>query len=297
MQRNYSTERVTLNELSLDDVDFIIELVNTPGWIKFIGDRNIHSQGEAKVYVQKIIENPNITYWVVKLKGENTCIGIITFIKRDYLDDYDIGFAFLPKYSKRGFAYEATIPVLNDAVNNYDHRRILATTLQENVDSIKLLERLGFRYDRQIENGQHSLLVYSVDAEKLLINQITTIFFGSFTNAKQKILQLENVFDICFRETIIIKKSSDKEEVFNIDSFISPRRKILTDGTLTGFEEYEVFEDTRIVGNLAQRFSKYQKKGYLNGNYFEGKGTKLFQFVKTVNGWQINSIIWEDENV
>ena len=168
MQSNYFTERLTLNELSLNNANFINELVNTPEWIKFIGDRNIHTQDEAKEYVEKIIENPNINYWVVKLKSQNISIGIITFLKRDYLEHYDIGFAFLPKYSKNGFAYEATIPVLNDAVNNHNHRQILATTVRENTNSIKLLEKLGLRYEKEIENGKDLLLIYSVNDENYL---------------------------------------------------------------------------------------------------------------------------------
>ena len=166
MQSNYFTERVILEELSLNDVSFIKELVNTPEWIKFIGDRNIQTPDDAKMYIGKIIKNPNINYWVVKLKGQNIRIGIITFIKRDYLEYYDIGFAFLPEYFKKGYAYEATIPVLNDAVINHQHHQILATTIKENTNSLKLLEKLGFRYEKQIENGKDLLLVYSVGNEK-----------------------------------------------------------------------------------------------------------------------------------
>ena len=76
----------------------------------------------------------------------------------------------------------------------------------------------------------------------------------------------------------------------------SPEKKILTDGTLKEFEEYEMAEETKIVGNLAQRFSHFQKKGFLNGNYFESKGYKLFQNVKTSEGWRISAVSWEDED-
>ena len=296
MQSSYFTERVILDELSLNDVDFISELVNTPQWIKFIGDRNIHTQDEAKAYVEKIIENVDSNYWVVKLKIQNISIGIITFIKREYLEHYDIGFAFLPQYFKKGFAYEATIPVLNDAVNNHNHGEILATTIKENTNSVKLLEKLGFKYKKQIDNGKNLLLVYSIKDEKLFINQVTNNFYSLFTNKKQRKPQLENILNICLIEAIIIKKSNDKEEVFNIDSFIGPRKKVLSDGTLTEFEEFEVFGDTKIIGNLAQRCSQYQKKGYMNGKYFEGKGNKFFQYVKTAEGWKISSITWEDDD-
>lgn len=118
-----------------------------------------------------------------------------------------------------------------------------------------------------------------------------------FTNTNGKKPDFESIDNICLNETIIIKKDKDNEEVYTLDSFITPRIKILTDGTLIEFEEYEVNEETKIVNNIAQRFSKYQKRGYLNGNYFEGSGTKFFQYVKTAKGWKINSVIWEDENI
>src|ERR1700712_4843826 len=98
MQNNYYTKRLILNELSLNDKAFITELLNTPEWIKFIGDRNIRTKENAREYIQKIMVNPNIKYWVVKLQDEKTSIGIITFIKRDYLEYNDIGFAFLSKF-------------------------------------------------------------------------------------------------------------------------------------------------------------------------------------------------------
>ncbi|UWX61430.1 hypothetical protein N0B40_03920 [Chryseobacterium oranimense] len=133
--------------------------------------------------------------------------------------------------------------------------------------------------------------------DHFLLNQLTKSFFNLFSNTNGKKPGFENIDDICLKETIIIKKDKDNEEIYNLDSFITPRKRILTDGTLTEFEEYEVAEETKIVNNIAQRSSKYQKRGYLNGNYFEGNGNKFFQYIKTVNGWKINSVIWEDENI
>ena len=296
MEIKYKTERLILNALCLTDTEFISELVNTQEWIKFIGDRNIRTKEDAKNYVQRIIDNPNINYWVVKLKNDNLSIGIITFIKRDYLEYHDIGFAFLPKYAKNGYAFEATKTVLNDAINKKNHRQILATTITENINSITLLKKLGLNFEKEIEVGKDLLMIYSVTDDNFFINQITKDFFNLFTNTKQKKLELEKINDICFPETIIIKKDKDKQEIFNIETFINPRKKILSDGTITEFEEYEIIGETKIVNNLAQRFSKYQKKGYLNGEYFEGNGTKFFQYTKTTTGWKINSVIWEDGN-
>ena len=140
---------------------------------------------------------------------------------------------------------------------------------------------------------EHNNEIYS---DKLEIDTIVKIFFDIFTNTNYKQPDWTIINNVCIPETIIIKKSDATEAVYNLNSFIDPRRKILTDGTLTDFEESETEEETRIIGNIAQRFSKYQKSGYLNGNYFKEHGNKFFQFIKTKDGWMINSLIWEDAN-
>jgi RimJ/RimL family protein N-acetyltransferase len=142
MEIKYKTERLFLSELCSTDSEFINELVNTQEWIKFIGDRNVRTKEDANNYIQGIIDNPNSNYWVVKLKSDNLSIGIITFMKRDNLEHHDIGFAFLPKYTKNGYAFEATVTVLNDVINKKNHRQVLATTIKENINSIKLLKKI-----------------------------------------------------------------------------------------------------------------------------------------------------------
>lgn len=296
MEIKYKTERLFLSELCSTDSEFINELVNTQEWIKFIGDRNVRTEVDANNYIQRIIDNPKSNYWVVKLKSDNLSIGIITFMKRDYLEHHDIGFAFLPKYTKNGYAFEATVTILNDVINNKNHRKVLATTIKENISSIKLLKKLGLSFEREMVVGNDLLMIYSVTDDNFFINQITKDFFNLFTNTKQRKVELEKINGLCFPETIIVRKSKDEEEIFNIETFITPRQKILSDGTLTEFEEYEIIGETKIVNNLAHRLSKYQKKGYLNGEYFEGNGTKFFQYTKTKTGWKINSVIWEDES-
>lgn len=158
---HFETERLSLKPIQLSDFKFIKELVNTDGWIKFIGDRNIHSDEDAQNYIQKIISNEFIKYWVARLKNENIPIGIITFIKRDYLAFYDIGFAFLPEYSKNGYAFEASNAILIEIQTDRKYSKILATTIPTNTKSIRLLEKLGFSFQEEIEQENEKLLVYS----------------------------------------------------------------------------------------------------------------------------------------
>ncbi len=133
--------------------------------------------------------------------------------------------------------------------------------------------------------------------DKLLIDQLTKTFFSVFTNAHQQQPDWKLIHTLCLPETIIVKMTGTTEAIYDLQSFIEPRRKILSDGTLTEFEESEIFEETRIVGHIAQRYSKYQKSGYLNGNHFQEYGSKFFQFIKTINGWKINAVIWEDDKL
>jgi [ribosomal protein S5]-alanine N-acetyltransferase len=154
------TDRLLIEPLSESDGTFILELVNTDGWIKNIGNRNVNTQTEAIAYIQKINENKNVAYWTVKLKTTNEAIGIITFIKRDYLEHNDIGFALLPNFSGKGYAFEAAEIVLNFLKQDNSFTTILATTIPENISSISLLKKLGLEFDKVIEIENETLHVY-----------------------------------------------------------------------------------------------------------------------------------------
>jgi [ribosomal protein S5]-alanine N-acetyltransferase len=163
------TDRLLIEPLSESDNVFILELVNTDGWIKFIGNRNITSAADAIAYIQKINENQNVTYWTAKLRETNEPTGIITFIKRDYLEHNDIGFAFLPNFNNKGYAFEATQKVLHFLTQNNSFTYILATTIPENISSISLLKKLGLEFDKIIERENEILHVYKSAAHKLKI--------------------------------------------------------------------------------------------------------------------------------
>ncbi len=157
-----STERLTLNVVSVPDHEFVNELVNSAGWIEFIGDRNIHSKEAAIAYIDKIRNTPNLTYWVIHVKQTQTPIGIVSWMKRNYLDHFDIGFALLPQYEKKGYAFESAQKVLSMVMSQTEHSIILATTLPDNISSISLLTKLGFQFEKEIRNANEALHVYSI---------------------------------------------------------------------------------------------------------------------------------------
>lgn len=162
MKKVYHTSRLRLTEISLIDAAFIKELVNTPGWIRFIGERNVKTDEDAVQYIKQIICSKQVKYWVVKITADNTAVGVISFIKRDYLPHHDIGFAFLPAYQHTGYAYEAAAVVLKDVWQHTKYPIVLATTLYDNVGSIRLLEKLGFHFAEQIQVQGKNLQLYSI---------------------------------------------------------------------------------------------------------------------------------------
>ncbi len=162
MLENFTTERLILNELSHNDTAFIYELVNTNEWIQFIGQRHVKDHKEATNYINRILNNVNAHYTTVRLKDSLTPIGVITFLQRDYLPHPDIGFAFLPQFAKKGYAYEASNAVLHIIKETKSHKTVLATTLPDNVNSTQLLKKLGLQFDKEISVGDEKLLLYTI---------------------------------------------------------------------------------------------------------------------------------------
>ena len=143
------TDRLIIEEINLSDAIFIKELMNTEGWVKFIGDRKIYTINDAENYITtKFIwayKEWGYGPYKVLLKETNQPIGICTLIKRDYLEFLDIGFAILPQYEGKGYMFESTKKVLNFAKKELNQEKIYAFTVQENIKSINLLNRLGLK--------------------------------------------------------------------------------------------------------------------------------------------------------
>ncbi|MFM1961769.1 MAG: hypothetical protein RLZZ172_614 [Bacteroidota bacterium] len=155
------TDRLYIRPLKIEDVEFIIQLLNSKGWIQFIGDRNVRDIKSANDYIQKIILNAKFFYNVFELKDNNTPIGIVTFLYRDTQNYPDIGFAMLPQYEKKGYAFEATKKYLEELQRNQIDE-IIAITKPENENSIELLKKLGMKYEKTSGEDDEKLEMYSI---------------------------------------------------------------------------------------------------------------------------------------
>lgn len=152
---NLETQRLLLRRLNADDAPFIVTLLNEPSFIRYIGDKSVRDLDAARRY---ILNGPVASYDrngfglnLVELKESHTPIGICGLLKRDELPDADIGFALLPDFWNKGFAFEASTAVLHDARERLSLERILAITSLDNDASINLLQRLGFKFERVIQ--------------------------------------------------------------------------------------------------------------------------------------------------
>ena len=149
------TERLTLRRLSAEDAAFILELLNDPDFLRNIGDKGVRTEEDASRYIQNgpvaSYERFGFGLYAVELKASGEPIGICGLLKRDTLPDADIGFAFLPDFRSKGYAVESASAVRRYGWDALGLRRILAITSQENSGSIRVLEKIGFRFERLIK--------------------------------------------------------------------------------------------------------------------------------------------------
>jgi RimJ/RimL family protein N-acetyltransferase len=161
------TTRLELRRFTLDDAAFILDLVNEPSFIRHIGDKGVRNEGDARRYLRSgplaSYERFDFGLYAVELKDGREPIGMCGVLKRDALPDPDVGFAFLPRHWSRGYALESVAAVLADARARHGLTRLLAITSQDNVRSIALLEKVGFKFERmaRLSEGADEVRVYA----------------------------------------------------------------------------------------------------------------------------------------
>lgn len=166
----YETERLIFKPTSVDDSAFILELLNTPKFLQFVGDRGLKSVADAEQYIKtKMLSQLDAlgfsNYTLIK-KDDHEKIGTCGLYKRDGLEDVDIGFAFLPEHEKQGFGFEAATKVKDLAFTVFGIKKIVAITTADNIGSQKLLDKLGmvFSGTTSIPDDDETLLLYELEA-------------------------------------------------------------------------------------------------------------------------------------
>lgn len=152
------TERLILRKFVLADAPFILELLNTPTWLQFIGDKGVKNLEDAENYLKngslKSYEENGFGFYLVAEKLTNKAIGMCGFIKRQELEDVDLGFAFLPDFIGKGFGYEIAQSTLEFGKEVLKLGRIIAIVNPRNAASNALLQKLGFVFEKTISFGE-----------------------------------------------------------------------------------------------------------------------------------------------
>ena len=164
------TERLTLRKLTPGDASFILELLNDPSFLRYIGDKGVRTRDDAIDYLTAgpiaSYETHGFGLFLVELKQTGEPIGICGLLKRDWLDSADVGFAFLPRFWSRGYAQESASAVLEFGRDICRLSRILAITSPDNTSSIALLTKIGFKFDRVARwpDERSEINVFALDA-------------------------------------------------------------------------------------------------------------------------------------
>lgn len=167
----FETERLVLRRMTADDAEFICKLVNEPSFLRFIGDKGVRNEADAVQYIQN---GPVANYqrlgfgqYLVELKDERVPIGMCGLTRKDALPAPDVGFAFLPEYWSKGYALEAASAVMSYSRNVLGLRKLVAVTLPDNENSIKLLEKIGLKFERLIRMSEDAseLRLHSADID------------------------------------------------------------------------------------------------------------------------------------
>jgi RimJ/RimL family protein N-acetyltransferase len=163
------TERLSLRRFTLEDAAFALKLVNEPAFIANVGDKGVRSLDDARRYLAEgpiaMYERHGYGLWHAALRETGAAVGMCGLLKRDILPDVDVGYAYLPEFRGRGLASEAARAVLRHGERKFGLRRVIAVVAEGNQASIRVLEKIGLRYERMypMYPGQPEVRLYSIE--------------------------------------------------------------------------------------------------------------------------------------
>lgn len=167
----FETERLLLKPTSLEDAEFLLELLNTPKWLEYIGDRKVRTVEEAKAYIKTkmLPQLSKLGYSNNTLirKKDNAKVGICGLYDREEVSGVDIGFALLPQYERMGYAFESANKMMHFAFKDLQETNVNAITKKNNLSSQKLLEKLGLELNgtTKLLEEQEELLLYTIEKQ------------------------------------------------------------------------------------------------------------------------------------
>jgi RimJ/RimL family protein N-acetyltransferase len=162
----FETPRLFLRPTDLEDAEFIIRLMNSEKWLKFIGDRKVSTIEDGQNYIKSRmlpqLDRLGFSNFTVIRKSDDVKIGSCGLYDREGLEGVDLGFAFLPEYEGQGYAFESARVIRDASSAHFNIQKIQAITMEDNHGSRKLLEKLEFAFKKRIQlpNDPEELMLY-----------------------------------------------------------------------------------------------------------------------------------------
>jgi RimJ/RimL family protein N-acetyltransferase len=163
------TARLTLRRFVFDDAPVVVELLNQPSFIRNIGDRGVRTVDDARRYLRDgpmaMYEKYGFGLWHASRRADGAFVGMCGLLKRDVLPDVDVGYAFLPGHWGQGYAFEAASATVELGARKFGLARVIGVVSDHNAASIRVLEKLGMRFERmhQMHPGEPEVRLYAVD--------------------------------------------------------------------------------------------------------------------------------------
>ena len=289
------------------DADFLRGLLNDPGWLANIGERNVRTRRQAKTWIATrhtaTYGRLGFGFWAVERKSDGALLGMCGLIKRDTLLEVDVGYALMPEFRGHGYAHEAAAACVRYAQDVLGLAEVWGITGTANAPSAGVLQHIGLRdagMTRLVGSEEDTWMFKSrrrdVGDDRAQVDALTRRFLAAFTNRDGTIPTLPALPHYFMLDaTVRVADALGTVTTTEVHGFIAPRAELLVGGRLVDFEEHETESRTEIQGAIAHRWLRYAKRGTLDGVAFEGGGTKSLQFVRTAREWKIASLVWTDD--
>lgn len=324
------TDRLILRPHRDDDLDDLLRFHSDPEVVRYV-PWPVRDRAATQIALQAKKDKGILTepgQWLVlaiELADSATVIGeVLLKWSSDEHRQGELGFALGRDFHGQGLAAEAANAMLRLGFDDLALHRIIAVCIEENTASARLLQRLGFTREARLVDNVHfkgswaTQLVYAltedtwraghyadsdpsrsdsmrVDRDLEEIRELVRCFFAAFTSGADVDRGLDALRAALLPEAIVVSTGGQGATLYDVESFIAPRRALLTDGSLVDFSEHASGGRIEMFGDIAHWFGRYTKAGLLHGATYSGAGMKSIQFVRTADGWRISAAAWDDE--